>query len=540
MTRSTFSVADDPWIPVIDATGAPGTQLVSLRDLFTNAHEYVHIGGLNWTPLSLSEFYRIAAAITYRITGLDTPHGTALDWDSAWAQTAAEGRFNTDAVDAYFTQYLDRWDLLSPTRPWLQDPRLPQQTNGAPSDLSQIVPQDPADGGPLLRGDVSAHHPRTMTPAEALPNLLATLGYHAGSPTAVRTVTTPDGTVLSSKYAGAAPNRGALSLHPTGTTVFATLMAHLVYPGLPGLPDLDTDASDLAPWEADVLPDPAAPMPAPTGVISMLAGRARRSYLLAATDDGLITGVYRAPAHLVRDTGTGLSGKVIKQDPDAHLLDPYLTYRTTKEGTLAPLLGDLAREPWRDLDSLLTVHDTPDTYRPSLIVVDGPARWADPAAVLGPITLTVLAADQDRAQDKERGAYTGMLPLPVTAALLTDPLLAGRLTTAATVYLAAADALVKALTRLKSDLNGRGGAFLNAGASGLLATYWQAATVRFSDQLAAYLTGAASPAQDAAALARHHYAHITRVHARDPRHAFAVAAGDHHLHTALTRLEDRP
>lgn len=511
MTQTpTFRVDTDPWIPVVYSDGRFTT--VGLRTLFTDAHLIHSIAGPGWSPLALSALYRILAAITYRVTGLLPETGlttrNADQWEQQWRDAAAAGHFAPHAIDDYFDRYAHRWGLTDLDHPWLQDPRLGRADPdaGTPTDvkdLNQIFSHDPSDNGPVFRGDISATNPREATPEETLPELLATLYFHSGSRTSTRVA---DGNTGNS--AGGSPLRGTLSLHPTGMNLHATLLAHLVYPRHPEIPEPAAPATlDLAPWETSEPTNPGQPFPPLAGIITTLTNRARRDYLLTSDPaTGLITGVRRAPRYTVR----------VKPEPDADIRDPYIAYRpstnTANDSAWVPLQGDVNRHPWRDVDSLLSAaqQDIDTNFISPLAVRDGQKRWGSVGKIVG----AVIGHDADRSKDLEKGAYASELP----AGSIPDNWghLPGLLTAART-YKTTHAALRKALNGISSNQTGAG--TVRSGEN----QYWHAAAHEFTRNAAAYLTGEKSAARDAARIAYTCFDDTVHKKARDARNQFLVA-----------------
>ena len=517
-----FRVDQDRWIPV-RYTDDTDTRLVGFRDLFTDAHHICLIGGPGWTPLALSALHRILTALTTRVTSLDSP-GTRADWDRRWATVAHAGQFDPDAVTAYFDSYADRWDVWDANRPWLQDPRLLTETNGEIKDLNQLVASEPGDQGPLLLGASHAAHPVVLPTAQALPHFLSTLYYHPGGQITTRTA----GEVKNS-YSARGFARGTVSLHPTGQTVFATLMAHLIYPNRPEIPT--GPGLDLAPWEVPGLHDPAAAFPPLNGVVELLTRRTKRSYLLHRPDPGslTVTGVLRAPAYLTRPAQDPVTKT---RDADDAARDPYIPYGPSKSGLWRSFPGNMDREPWQDLDSFLAL-DPPtshDGFYAPLILTDNAHAWT----VLGPITITVHAADQVPSEDKEKGSYTGAAPV---RGLVTQPELWPAITDTVSAFNNAHNTLTQELKSLLTQVTGRATA---AGVNNTRAssTYWDMALTQFETHFDDYLTGRAG-STDAHSVALAAYDHATRDLARDLRHISTITARRKKLSQALTK-EKKP
>ncbi|MHB9858138.1 type I-E CRISPR-associated protein Cse1/CasA [Streptomyces sp. YIM S03343] len=124
-----FDLRDEPWIPVRMTDGA--VLCLGLRNVFERAHEIRDLE-LPVAPAAAG-LLRILAAMTARIARVgDTALGDAGlaesvdDWLLARRSVLSQGRFDPDAVNAYFDEEVPsgRFDLFDAERPFLQDPRL--------------------------------------------------------------------------------------------------------------------------------------------------------------------------------------------------------------------------------------------------------------------------------------------------------------------------------------------------------------------------------------------------------------------------------
>lgn len=105
----TFDLIKEPWIPVVRLSdGRP--EEVGLREALLRAHEYRAVRD----PLPTAEFglYRLLTALVLDIFQLEDTE--------MLSELIAAGRFDMEAVDAYFAQWTDRFDLFSEKYPFLQ------------------------------------------------------------------------------------------------------------------------------------------------------------------------------------------------------------------------------------------------------------------------------------------------------------------------------------------------------------------------------------------------------------------------------------
>ncbi|MFE1908470.1 type I-E CRISPR-associated protein Cse1/CasA [Streptomyces gardneri] len=328
-----FSAADHPWIDVrtghrYDTTG--------LRDLFLTAHTIDDLA-IPYPPAA-SALLRIAVAIAARITGLDDPDLTATQWTRLRREALARGAFDPNAVHAYFDQH--HFDVFHPTRPWLQDPRLPSQCTRT-EGINRFTPGRP--GGNNLAW-FSAHHHELATPLPTGQALQYLLIHHFYGPSGTGTPRTVNGTTSGTLSSG--PLRATVSFHPLGRTLHETLLA-----GLPKFLGDEQLLADTCPWEDDHVPDDPAANPQPvTWPGRLLTGRSRHAVLLVPGDD--------------QETVTDAYVTWSTQQPRLEATDPYLVYRIDPEKPVdrrrTARRADAERAWWRELEPLVLA---PDEHR---------------------------------------------------------------------------------------------------------------------------------------------------------------------------------
>lgn len=131
---------DTPWIPAVYRDGTKKS--VDLTTLLTDLHEIDDIN-LGHTSATVA-MYRLVISLMYRLIdftdigafenpaarGEDFPlDGAEVDHDDDWQDIklylmSKNGGVNKHLIDAYFSQFEDRFYLLHPTAPFLQDPSL--------------------------------------------------------------------------------------------------------------------------------------------------------------------------------------------------------------------------------------------------------------------------------------------------------------------------------------------------------------------------------------------------------------------------------
>jgi CRISPR system Cascade subunit CasA len=369
VTPPTYDLREEPWLPV--RRGAE-TEMIGLRDLFRRAHELEDLALP--VPPAAAGLLRILYAISARVTGLDRSVG----WSDRQLDALDEGRFDGEAVDAYFDRFANRFNLFG-DRPWMQDPRLARQCPKA-SGVNKLVFDRPAGNTQVWFGHHTDTAPVPLAAPQAAWYLVAQLYYGASGRCTSRAA---GGQQLANMTAG--PLRSAMSYHPLGRTLFESLLA-----GLPA-PDDSTRPGDRCPWERDELPDPLGrpdPLTWPGG---MLTGRHRHAILLVPAPDGrTVVNVYLTWAW-----------RAAPEDRP----DPYVVYRRSKQRAWYQLPAKSSRALWRDVDALLADNDDEDgrSRRPAIMT-----DWKD-LRIAPQIRIRAYGFDQD-GQAKDNQWFTATTP----------------------------------------------------------------------------------------------------------------------------------
>ncbi|WP_371551300.1 type I-E CRISPR-associated protein Cse1/CasA [Streptomyces sp. NBC_00554] len=385
-----FDLRDEPWIPV-RLLGE--SRRVGLRELFHRAHEIEDVELP--VPPAASGLLRILAAMTARIARED---GVQLgdeeltdeieDWLTHRAKVLARGRFDTEAVDAYFdTEVLSgRFDLFDAERPFLQDPRLRAECVDAkgkpnPSGVNKLVLGRPTGvNGAVLFGHFTDEDPVPVPAGEAAWHLIAQLYYGPSGQCTPRRITT-----VKPGNGDAGPLRKSVSFHVWASDLFTTLILQVPAPG----DGVDLDGEDRCPWEEDTLGDPLGPLAPVTWPGRLLTGRARHALLLEPSAD--------------RTAVTNAYVTWSTHQSALSAADPYVVLDQPKTGAGAPFArpADGQRAVWRDLDALLLKGDG-QSRRPSTFEHLPPA--------LRPVLrVRAYGFDQD-GQQRDNGWYEATTP----------------------------------------------------------------------------------------------------------------------------------
>ncbi|MER6696218.1 type I-E CRISPR-associated protein Cse1/CasA [Streptomyces fimicarius] len=352
-SAAAFSAADDPWI---DTRTGPRYSQRGLRDLFLDAHTIDDLALPH--PPAASALLRIATAITARITGLDDPELTASQWNALRRTCLKQGRFDPDAVHAYFDQHA--WDVFDLVRPWLQEPALRTQCAHS-SGINAFVPGRPA-GNNLAWFSPHGHHTAEPVPtAEALQILLIHHYYGRSGQCTPRTV---DGVTTGRQNSG--PLRSTVSFHPLGRTLHETLLAGV--PPFTG--DEQLPGADACPWE-ETAPSPHNPSALVSWPGRLLTGQSQHAILLvpgpggSTVTDAYLTWATKEPKEPEAEEAKEPTEPEISTDP--YLSYRFITERKSVTRRRTKNRADASRAWWRELDTLVLAPDEHGTYvRPAV------------------------------------------------------------------------------------------------------------------------------------------------------------------------------
>ncbi|MFB6626280.1 type I-E CRISPR-associated protein Cse1/CasA [Streptomyces sp. NPDC056374] len=399
MSTPVFNLIDQPWIPVAWVEGKSGPLEVGLRDMFLRAPEIRSL--LIPEAPAHSALLRVLYALTARITGLDEARPGS--WGDRREEVLEQGLFERNrelphgrqaGVEGYFEQWSHRFNLFDRDRPWLQDPRLPDQCDSKnTAGVHKLIMSRAAGNNHSWFGHWSHHDPVPPNLSQATLSLLT--WHYWGAPGALSTRTVGE---VSHHYAKAAPLRAALSYHPECDNLFLTLLAGLTPPA-----DEVSRQTDLCPWERDDLPDPLKPMPEPLGPCSQLTACSQHSLYLVPDQDG----EHVADAYV---TWAYDAERIRPQDD-------YLIWDIDDDGNTFPRLADSSRSLWRDIDALLLKQlDDSSPIQP---------RVMDHAFDVSEyLRIRALGFEQDAAQAANRQYVDSATPMVLTrveqAAMSTD------------------------------------------------------------------------------------------------------------------------
>lgn len=377
-----FDLCTRPWIPIRSKESSPN---VGLRELFLNAHR---IDGLAVAlPPAASGLMRVLCAMAARITGLHTASSN-VDWQDLrydLLEGVSEG-FHPASVDAYLAEHSSRLRLHDPARPFLQDPRLANESPSS-SGVNKLVMARPAGNNQVFFGHFTDHEQVAIPSAEAALHLIAQLYYGPSGQCTPRTVS---GKRFGNTYAG--PLRRALSYHPEGRSLFETLLLGIPAPSTWPQPG-QAGIADACPWEREALPHPTEPPAGAVGPLSALTEQYQHAILLQPSPD-------------LKNVVDATITWAFRENHPPHR-DPFLIWDEGKDGALRPRDAKAERSLWRDLDALVLMHRGDGGKRP--LIVDGLIGGQIPEETSQELRFCAYGFDQD-GQTRDRTYFSASTP----------------------------------------------------------------------------------------------------------------------------------
>ncbi|AYN40147.1 type I-E CRISPR-associated protein Cse1/CasA [Streptomyces dangxiongensis] len=393
-----FNVAEQPCITAVFRRDADSKELASLvpgaepggrrevglRKVLAAAHLVADVEVTN--PAVESMLRRLLTALAVRAGGLDVPDLDA--WEDRFDALLVAGRFDADAVHAYFDKWRHRFDLYDGQWPFLQDPRLATECSRQAPPGKLVMPRPSGSNQPWLD---RTPQQVPVPSGEALGWLLAWRGYGPSGTGAQR----QHGGV-NSKNMKAGPLRSLVSFHPLGESLFTSLV--LSCPPPAGGED---PAQDLAPWEREEPEDPLLPSPA-RGPVSLLIGRTAHHVLLSPDETG------------AEASGCWVAWGTRADLPPAR--DPFVIDRA-KGG---PVRASWRRSLLRDFDAFIHAKDPAAAGTKGQILPAWLSVFADlPEEVLdglGSVRVRALGCHQEK-QEKDEHWYAVTTPASIAAFL---------------------------------------------------------------------------------------------------------------------------
>jgi len=333
---SSFDLIHDPWIPVLDRTGA--LRETGLQDILLNAGNYQSLECEN--PLETIAIYRFLLAILHR--ALEGP-AKGLQGQAAkrhWMQAG----FPAEKINAYLQRYAQRFFLFDPVAPFYQLADLPFE--GYTQHWSKLSVAEGSGNtsfttNAALRKFAPKEKAGWLSPAQAVRKIFEHQTFVLGGLIKKFIVSAP----------GAPVNTAALTLIQ-GQNLLETLCLNLV--GYTYASDRDQPCWEKPPLQTEeVKQDPKI---AAEGIVQTYTWFSR-SIRLMPEKFGSELGVQQIAY------ASGLRFEPVSTD----LRDPMVTYVATKESER--MLGfEEGRVFWRDYHTLLTgqQHSAPGVFENAL------------------------------------------------------------------------------------------------------------------------------------------------------------------------------
>lgn len=310
-----FNLIDEPWIPCIRNTGEKAE--LNLREVLLGAHELSGIYGES--PLVIASIYRLLLAMMYSIYG----NPSTSSWRKLW-QAAAN---DDEQVNAYLSEWHERFYLFHPERPFYQ------WAEGAMREktIVDMLPELSAGNA----GTLFDHHIESnriyFKPAETAKALLL-----------VQTFSVAGGNGLAPRDSSDAPWARGVVFLMEGDTLFQTLMLNFMPASQANL----SQDSNIPFWEAE---NPFAPdRTIPLGFSDYLTWPIRKVFLLPEIIKGKL---------FVRDVNMGPG---LKLNPE--FLNPFYHYRIDNKYLMQRFNEE--RVLWRDSSSFLSFHKQDSFFPP--------------------------------------------------------------------------------------------------------------------------------------------------------------------------------
>jgi len=328
MTKHSFNLVDEKWIPCVMKDGTPAE--LGLLDTLAQAHEIHEI--FDPSPLVCAALHRLMLALLHRNFGPSSV--------GKWAGLWGNGRFDNSIIQSYFNQWRDRFDLFHELYPFYQAANF---TLGKTTPLKRLPFEYAAQNNPTLF-DHSVDDART--PVAAKTAALWLLANQTFAPTAGKS-----GTIHTKDSPW---SRGAVVLLE-GDNLFDTLMLNLIPTSK--VPE-EFGGMGIPTWELETKLQPQHGV-IPKGYLDYLTVQSRTIRLLP----------YRS------DTGTILVSECYYAQGlsvvESLKSDPLLAYKLDEEKGSRPWQLREGRAVWRDSSSLMQFtasHQQKISFRPPLSI----------------------------------------------------------------------------------------------------------------------------------------------------------------------------
>ena len=333
-----FDLAREAWLPVRFDDGTAGE--LGLVEVLQRAHEVVGLD-LDY-PTQEPALLRLLLACCHRL--MSGP----VD-EASWKRLWADGHLPAAAVESYFSQWSDRFDLFSGERPFFQVPGLESVGKDGVKTVNALVAFAPSGNNVPVFTPLTNDSGLELSPADAARWLVE---RHAWGTASDKTGAKGNTQVKAGKYT---PRIGHLAwigfVAPIGETLFETLLLNLIPWDRSGL----AGADDLPAWEREPLGPVPRTRPA-GGVCDLFTWQGRRVRLFPELrgDQTVVTRVLIC------------AGDEVARDA-VRSVDPHTGWRRKKEKdgsfTYSPIRARPGQQVWRGLASLLASGENEERAR---------------------------------------------------------------------------------------------------------------------------------------------------------------------------------
>ncbi len=335
MSKPSFDLIKEPWIPVVTSTGEART--MGLRDVLVRSHALRELADAS--PLTTFAIYRLLLALIHSVLRGPT---TTAEWKSLWSSE----RFDAKKIDSYFAQWGDRFDLFHPKYPFMQIAGFETVKGETPvsAPVIRLLLEVASGNNATLFDHTTELEGRSLDAATAARALVTAQAWGLGGgqgPTSRNFGKHP--------YMAHAPCVGAVCTLVWGPTLFKTLCANLARLG--GDVPFSSDAEDCPTWERATPRPPKAAVP--TGYLEYLTWQARHVRLLPSSDGASVAEMYFAQGTLL--------------DPETGYQNPFASVRVSDEKGELPVRLDPDRAIWRDSAALFAVPDHKSSKPPAAV-----------------------------------------------------------------------------------------------------------------------------------------------------------------------------
>lgn len=410
-----MNLITDPWIEVL-AEGDPAE--MPLREVLLRAHE---VEDLSWAdPLVGAATLSLLTAIVMDSHDIRSVDGVGELWEV--------GHLDRAHLNSYLDEHRDRFDLFSPTTPFLQVASL-EPVSGSPKSVALLQPEVASGNNtPLFAASTETATP-PLTPAAAARRLVALMGYDSA---AIKTGAKGDPAAAGGKTSGNPTGPlGAIGyVAPIGRSLFETVVLNL--------PARVWRAGDAPAWRRDP-PGPSWTTRLPAGPLDLATWQSRRVRL--HPEGGLVTGVVVS------------AGDRLPHIPDVETRTGWVKAKESTQGgpALRPRRHQSGRSAWRGLAALLAGPDLANGEVPlpgvlmqlNQLVMD---EWIERTH---PIEIQIVGVEYGNMSAVIEHVVSDRTPFPIAA---LDPAHGSQVKGVVTLMGATADAVARALNDLGDNL----------------------------------------------------------------------------------------